>query len=140
VTQRVSRRSALTGAAALGVTVSTLTACGSEDSSGDPGGEGTTSSGAGGDLGATADIPEGGGAIFAEAGVVVTQPTAGEFKGFSNICTHQNCPVNDVTATINCTCHGSKFSITDGSVVSGPAPKPLPEVKLAVDGDKIAKA
>ena len=50
----------------------------------------------------TADIPVGGGKIFADIQAVITQPTAGEFKAFSSICTHQNCPVADVTDTINC--------------------------------------
>src|SRR5438067_2348530 len=78
-------------------------------------------------LGTTADIPVGGGLIFAPNQVVVTQPVKGTFKAFSSICTHQSCPVASVAAgTINCDCHGSKYSISDGSVVRGPAPRPLP--------------
>src|SRR5207248_974836 len=82
---------------------------------------------AGGPLAQTSEIPVGGGKIFADASVVVTQPTTGQFKAFSSICTHQQCPVTSVSGgTINCPCHGSKYSIADGSVKSGPAPKPLP--------------
>ena len=78
-------------------------------------------------LARTSDIPVGGGEIFADQGVVVTQPTAGEFKAFGPICTHQGCPVTNVDGgTINCTCHNSRFSIEDGSVKAGPATKPLP--------------
>ena len=52
---------------------------------------------------------------------MITQPTAGEFKGFTNICTHQSCPLDNVTdGTINCICHGSQFSIEDGTPVTGP--------------------
>ena len=82
---------------------------------------------AGGKLAATADVPVGGGVVLADAQLVITQPKAGTFKAFSAICTHQGCAVSTVeNGTINCPCHGSEFAITDGSVVAGPAPKPLP--------------
>ena len=45
-----------------------------------------------------------------------------------------------VTDTINCDCHGSKYSITDGSVVNPPAPKPLPPKTIKVDGDSLTVA
>ena len=67
---------------------------------------------------------------------MITQPTAGEFKAFSSICTHAACPVADVTDTINCNCHGSKFSITDGSVVNGPAVTPLPARTVTVSATR----
>src|SRR5918994_4238548 len=93
--------------------------------SGSPG-SGTGGSGTGGLSAAKADIPVGGGKIFPDAQAVVTQPKSGEFKAFTAVCTHQMCIVAEVAETINCNCHGSKFSITDGSVVTGPAPSPLP--------------
>lgn len=68
---------------------------------------------------------------------MVTQPAAGEFKAFSATCTHQACAVTGVTETIDCVCHGSKFSITDGSVVQGPATEPLPEKPISVEGQRI---
>ena len=75
---------------------------------------------------ATSEVPVGGGVILDDADYVITQPTAGEFKAFSKICTHQRCPVGSVEdGTINCPCHGSKYSIEDGSVVNPPAPDPL---------------
>jgi Rieske Fe-S protein len=83
----------------------------------------------------TADVPVGSGVIVDE--VVVTQPSAGEFKGFSAICTHAGCTVNEVAdGTINCPCHGSKFNL-DGSVANGPASKPLEAQALTVQGDSI---
>ena len=88
-----------------------------------------------------ATIPVGGGKIFADQKVVVTQPTSGEFKAFSAVCTHQSCVVADVAdGTINCACHGSKFDITTGAVKNGPASSPLPEKKVTVDGDGISVA
>jgi Rieske Fe-S protein len=83
----------------------------------------------------TADVPVGSGVIVDE--IVITQPAAGEFKGFSAICTHKGCTVNEVAdGTINCPCHGSKFNL-DGSVANGPASKPLTPEAVTVQGDSI---
>jgi Rieske Fe-S protein len=76
--------------------------------------------------------------VLGERGVVVTQPSAGQFKAFSAICTHQGCTVAEVRAgTINCPCHGSRFSAVDGSVVNGPAARPLRPVAVTVAGTDI---
>jgi nitrite reductase/ring-hydroxylating ferredoxin subunit len=120
-TEGLSRRraltGALTGAAAVGVGLPLLAACGS-----DSGSTATDTPPGPGPLAPTTDIPEGGGTIFADQKVVVTQPAAGEFKCFSAVCTHQSCLLANVSdGTINCSCHGSKFSIEDGSNVVGPS-------------------
>jgi nitrite reductase/ring-hydroxylating ferredoxin subunit len=87
---------------------------------------------------ATTDIPVGGGRVFPELRVVVTQPSPGEFHGFGIVCTHDQCELNSVAGgTINCPCHGSRFALTDGSVVRGPALTGLRKEKLAVDGGRI---
>ena len=92
-------------------------------------------------LTSTSDVPVGGGTVFADKNVVVTQPTAGDFKAFSATCTHQGCKVKSVTdGNIVCPCHGSKFAIADGSVTNGPAKSPLPEKTISVDGDSIVLA
>jgi len=93
---------------------------------------------AAGALTATSAIPVGGGMIFASQTTVVTQPTAGEFKVFSAVCTHMGCIVNQIAdGRIDCPCHGSEYSITDGAVLAGPAPKPLPAKPFKVTGDSI---
>ena len=93
---------------------------------------------AAGALAATSDIPVGGGKIFDTQLTVVTQPTAGEFKAFSAVCTHMGCTVNQIAGgRIDCPCHGSEYSITDGAVLAGPAPKPLPAKPFKVTGDSI---
>jgi Rieske Fe-S protein len=89
-------------------------------------------------LGAASAVPVGGGMVYTDAKVVVTQPTKGEYKAFSAVCTHVGCLCNQVAGgTINCPCHGSKFKITDGSVVAGPAPAPLAAKTVTVSGGKI---
>ncbi|MFJ9579895.1 Rieske (2Fe-2S) protein [Streptomyces sp. NPDC101191] len=92
-------------------------------------------------LAKTSDVPVGGGTVFKDAKVVVTQPTAGDFKAFSAVCTHQGCLVNKVAdGTIDCPCHGSRYRITDGSVVAGPAPRPLPAEQIRVSSGTITLA
>jgi Rieske Fe-S protein len=83
-------------------------------------------------------VPVGGGVILENADYVITQPTKGEFKAFSKICTHQGCPVASVSdRVIHCNCHGSEYSIEDGSVTNPPAPKPLAEAKTTVFKGKV---
>jgi len=125
------------GAVGLGVGAPLLAACGSSaGGSSGSGGGGTTGSGP---IGTTSQVPVGSGKIFAADKVVVTQPTAGEFKAFSAVCTHQGCVVAEIAGKdIDCTCHGSRFSITDGSVVNGPATQPLQPLKVTVSGDGIS--
>jgi Rieske Fe-S protein len=89
-------------------------------------------------LAATSQIPVGSGKIFPGPKVVVTQPTAGEYKVFSAVCTHMGCIVSQINdGTIDCPCHGSQYSITTGDVVAGPAPRPLPAEQFKVSGDSI---
>jgi Rieske Fe-S protein len=89
----------------------------------------------------TAEVPVGGGVVLTAQQVVVTQPTAGEYKAFSTTCTHQGCEVNEVAdGQIVCPCHGSYFAIADGAVTDGPAESPLPEKAITVSGDSIALA
>ena len=92
-------------------------------------------------LAAVADVPVGGGIVLAAQDLVVTQPVAGTFKGFSATCTHQGCKVNEVAGgTINCPCHGSKFAVADGAPTAGPASRPLPEKAVTVQGSSVVLA
>ncbi|QDP98910.1 Rieske (2Fe-2S) protein [Microlunatus elymi] len=85
---------------------------------------------------AKSDVPSGSGVI--KGAYVVTQPSSGDFKAFSSTCTHQGCPVSQIQGTtITCNCHGSQFSIKDGSVLRGPADKPLNPAKVTADGNQL---
>lgn len=88
-----------------------------------------------GALAKTADVPVGSGVIVDD--VVITQPTAGVFKGFSSVCTHAGCNVNKITdGKIVCPCHNSQFNL-DGTVAKGPAKTPLEVKAVVVQGDSI---
>jgi Rieske Fe-S protein len=84
-------------------------------------------------LGSARVIPVGGGKIFDAERVVVTQPARGRYLAFSAVCTHVGCLLNVVAdGTVDCPCHGSKFRITNGAVVTGPAPSPLPKKRITL--------
>jgi Rieske Fe-S protein len=143
-----TRRGVLLGAGGLGVGA-IVTACGGKESSESRPSSGaqTSSSAASGGAGTTSAAPQGiktsgipvdGGTVFKAENTVVTQPKAGQFKAFDATCTHQGCTVGSVSdGTINCPCHGSKYSITDGSVVNGPATRPLAAKTVTVNGDTL---
>ena len=87
----------------------------------------------------TADVPVGGGVINASALFVVTQPSAGQFKAFSAVCTHMGCTVTKIVdGMIDCPCHQSQFDITTGTpTAASQAKSPLPGKTATVSGDSV---
>ena len=151
----INRRRALSGSAAVAVGVPLLAACGDDSastatdptSSSTPSEESSSpsedagSSGGGAALASTSDVPVGGCFVVAASKIVLTQPTEGDFKAFTAVCTHQGCIVESSTeGEIPCPCHGSRFSLDDGSPQSGPATAALAPVEITVDGDSITQA
>ncbi len=155
----VTRRVVLRGATVGGLALPFLAACGAGDEAGDApsaspspsessssaapssAAPSETTGGATGPSVAASDVPVGSGTIVKEGDetYVVTQPSKGDFKAFDGICTHQKCPVTDINSDrqIHCSCHDSLYSIEDGSVQGGPAPAPLAELGVTVQGDQV---
>lgn len=132
----IPRKAVLAGAG-IGLAAAAVAACSKSGSGSSESSGASSSSGAADALTSTADVPVGSGVIVGE--VVVTQPVAGQYKGFSAVCTHNGCLLDKIAdGTINCPCHGSRFNL-DGAVVNGPAEKPLPSVPIRVQGDAIVK-
>lgn len=143
------RRRTVLGASVAGAVgaAGLLGACGGSDDSTDTADDSSaspskapSSAAAGGALVKTAEVPVNGGVIIKDKKIVVTQPTEGDFKAFTAVCTHMQCLVGQVKdGVISCPCHGSMYSAADGSVKQGPAPKPLTPVTVKVDGDEVVE-
>jgi nitrite reductase/ring-hydroxylating ferredoxin subunit len=93
------------------------------------------------DLGPATSVPVGGGRLVQLNGkpVMLTQPKKGTFKAYSAVCTHQGCVVDKrVTKNrITCKCHDSVFDAATGRVLTGPAKRALPGVKIKITRGRI---
>lgn len=86
------------------------------------------------DVGSADDIPVWGGKkviLSGSALLIIRLPN--EYKAYSAICTHLGCIVDwdDQKQKIICPCHAGIFD-TNGSVVAGPPPRPLPSYLVKV--------
>ena len=129
-----TRRTVLAAVGLAGVGAAALAGCsGADEGSGAGAGGGAE----GGAIEASS-VPVGGGTIVASQRVVVTQPSAGEFKAFSAICPHEGCIVSAVSGgTISCgsPCgHGSSFDAATGAVKTGPATRALTALTVTAKG------
>lgn len=139
-----ARREVLRGAGLAGgglAAAAALAACGSGGGGGAAADGSSSAAGAAGGTSRgvpTSKVPVGSGVIDADLSAVITQPASGEFRAFSNVCTHQGCAVSQISGqNIICPCHGSEFSIKDGSVVQGPATQPLAKKTATVKGSQV---
>jgi 3-phenylpropionate/trans-cinnamate dioxygenase ferredoxin component len=82
-------------------------------------------------VGKTAELAEGEVKAFEIQGqMVAVARVEGGLLAFSDICSHSRCNLSDggeiAGNVIECECHGSRFDMTTGSVVEGPASEPIP--------------
>lgn len=93
-----------------------------------------------------ADIPVGGSAIFQyptpNDPCILIRTGPDSYVAYSRICTHAACPVfyQAGTNVLACPCHGGVYSITDGAVLQGPPPRPLPRIRLEWRGQTLLAA
>ncbi|MFE5835503.1 Rieske (2Fe-2S) protein [Arthrobacter sp. NPDC056493] len=69
--------------------------------------------------------------------VVVFRAEDRKVVAYDATCTHAGCTVAPAGTTFECPCHGSTFTGSDGSVITGPARRPLTPLTAAIDGDWI---
>jgi nitrite reductase/ring-hydroxylating ferredoxin subunit len=140
----ISRRTALAGGI-TGAGILTLAACGgsgggsTDTAAAQPPG---TDSGSSSTL-ATLDSITVGEAVAAQLDgkpVLVSRPTASSAACFSAICTHQGCTVAPAGKQLHCPCHGSVYDAATGAVISGPAPRALDRIPVAVDSGEVVPA
>ncbi|OHV35706.1 hypothetical protein BCD49_22070 [Pseudofrankia sp. EUN1h] len=99
---------------------------------------GSTASSGGTQLATLDQVPAGGGLILSDSKIVLTRTSGNDVHAFSAVCTHQGCTVAKVAnGTIDCPCHGSKFDVSTGAPVAGPAPSPLKSVAVTVRDNAI---
>src|SRR3954452_14503864 len=140
----VSRRSVLAVGAA-GLAGAALAACRQAPAPDDPTvrGPGTSGSGPGKPLARLSAIPVGG-AVSATgpdgASLIIARPSSDTVAAFSAICTHQSCTVQPAGDRLDCPCHGSVYNASTGAVISGPAPRPRPSVRVTLSGDDVLPA
>ncbi|MFD5420877.1 Rieske (2Fe-2S) protein [Streptomyces sp. NPDC127069] len=136
--QPAARRTVLKGAAALAGAVgagAALSACSTEGGSGAAGPAVPKEPV---ELGAAAEVPVGGAKLFREQKIVVSCPAEGQYKAFSAQCTHAGCVLDKIDKSEgNCPCHGSRFDVTTGKVLRGPASDPLPSVPVKAENGKL---
>lgn len=137
----ISRRQAIGSAVGL-TAVAALTACTPEvtsltESSAEP----TAAPKADGvEVCKVSDVPVGSGKRFtvSDTPILITQPKAGDFRGFSAVCTHAGFVMSTVVnSEIICDNHGAVYSAEDGSVQKGPAQRALGKITVTVEGDSV---
>ena len=92
-------------------------------------------------IGSLVDIPAGSAKVLplGTKPIIVVHSKDGKVHAFSAVCTHLGCIVewDEGRQFILCPCHDARFSPTTGTVISGPAPAPLPAVEIVVNKDDI---
>src|SRR5215217_6074405 len=89
------------------------------------------------------EVAPGSAFTFKDSGnpAVLVHLKSGDFVAYSAVCTHQGCTVAYKGGNLACPCHGSVFDPAKGAeVVAGPAPTPLPEIPVKIQGGEVIRA
>jgi 3-phenylpropionate/trans-cinnamate dioxygenase ferredoxin subunit len=96
-------------------------------------------------IGSATEVTEGQMRVFEVEGTAINVSNAGgRLYAFDDTCTHAGCSLADGEldgTTVTCSGHGSRFDITSGAVVRGPAERPVRSRAVRVEGaDLLAEA
>jgi Rieske Fe-S protein len=72
------------------------------------------------------------GSLSIVGGIFLVGRDADGLYAMSMECTHKGCTVTLTGSDLACTCHESRFD-SNGEVLQGPAPTPLPHFAVSVD-------
>lgn len=90
------------------------------------------------EVGTVEDFPAGQGKVVAvnDKPVIIVNSSQGGVKAYSAICTHLGCVTewDQGKQVVLCPCHDARFNPVNGAVISGPAPAPLPQLVVTVEG------
>ena len=94
-------------------------------------------------VGRVDDLPVGGSRVFhfpspADPCLLI-RTDAERYVAYGQKCTHLSCAVyfDPAKRRIECPCHEGAFSATDGRVLQGPPPRPLPRIRIERRGDEL---
>jgi len=100
-------------------------------------------------IAATTDVPIGESVLFTyphkDRPSVLMHLSSDNFVAYDAICTHLGCQIHFDEEPIKgweskkdnlfCACHGAVFDPTNGEVLAGPPPRPMPKIKLEIDAN-----
>ncbi|UJP64276.1 QcrA and Rieske domain-containing protein [Mongoliitalea daihaiensis] len=89
------------------------------------------------DLSQVSGLANAGGWVLAnQARVLVANVGGNQFSALTSVCTHSGCDRNwsFANSVFTCSCHNSRFNV-DGSVINGPATRPLQSFPVSRDGN-----
>ena len=92
-------------------------------------------------IGKASEVADGQMHVFDVAGTKVNVANAsGHLYAFDDTCTHMGCSLarGELDGTVvTCACHGSRFDVTSGAVLRGPAQRPVRSRHLQIDGEEL---
>jgi nitrite reductase/ring-hydroxylating ferredoxin subunit len=92
-------------------------------------------------LGPVSSFPERGLTKFDARGhKIAVALVDGTYYAFSDICTHLRCSLSEGElsgTTVTCICHGSRFDVSTGDVLRGPAQRPVAVYAVRVQGEDL---